>query len=70
MAGKKRGGISAIIFFLYVIFGLYFINSAIGYIAIPESITAIDNWIIFIGGILLILSSLNHWRLNRYKVLK
>ena len=52
----KRGN-SFIFFLLYLVLGLYLLNYRIGYIKIPEVLSGWDKWIIFAGGVLLILGS-------------
>ncbi|MCK5149640.1 hypothetical protein KAJ87_01825 [Candidatus Pacearchaeota archaeon] len=55
-----------IIFFLsYLVFGAYFINSSLNFITLPEFISKIDNWILFIGGILIIVGGINSLRAGK-----
>ncbi len=63
---RKRGA-NMFIFFVYLIFGLYFINSTFGFITFPEFVfdIDIDKWIIFGGGILIILGGLNYLRAGK-----
>jgi len=51
-------------FLVYLIFGLYFINSVFSIIALPEFVVNIDKWIILVGGILVILGGINHLRVG------
>jgi len=59
----KKGGM--IIFLLYLILGLYFINYPFNFIKIPEFIFGLNNWIIFIGGILMIVGSINYLKASK-----
>ena len=42
-------------FLIYLIFGLYFFNNSLNFINLPEFISSLDNWIVFVGGVLLLL---------------
>lgn len=43
-----------IYFIIYAVFGVYLLNYALKFWVVPEFLLKIDQWIIFIGGILLI----------------
>ena len=66
----RGGGMKWLLLIVYLIFGLYFINYALNYFLIPEAIKATldtyNKWIIFVGGILIIIGAINHFRLSRY----
>ena len=62
----RRRGSGVLVFILYLIFGLYFINYAFNFVQIPSAIASFDKWIIFAGGILIIIGAINHLRL-RYR---
>ena len=47
---------------VYFLFGLYFINMAFVFVAIPEVVSGLDKWIFAIGGILLLGGGVNYWR--------
>lgn len=71
MNGYRRGGgITWLLLILYLVFGLYFINYALNYFLIPQAIkTTLDTynkWIVFVGGVLIIIGAINHFRLSRY----
>jgi hypothetical protein len=61
-----RGGGRGLIFLIDLVLGLYFINFGFNFIKIPTVISGIDKWIIFLGGIFLILSGTSFLRSNRY----
>ena len=61
---KKRGA-NMFIFLVYLVFGLYFINSTFSFILLPEFVLNIDKWIIFVGGILIILGAFNYLRTGK-----
>lgn len=63
---RRRGG-SSIFLVVYLIFGAYFINYALSFIPIPAVITSINKWIFFIGGILIIIGAVNHYRASRMR---
>jgi predicted membrane channel-forming protein YqfA (hemolysin III family) len=61
----RRG--SSLFFALYLVLGLYFLNFGIQFI--PKLTTlapGINKWIVFFGGILLILGGINFLRLKKY----
>jgi len=60
--GKK----SFPLFLLFVIFGLYLINSGLGFITLPSFILNIDKWLKIISGALLILGGLLYFMQKRY----
>jgi len=56
-------------FLVYLIFGLYFLNSALGFVALPEVLSKIDKWFILIGAILIIIGAINYFRLSKIQKL-
>ena len=60
-----RRGISWFSVLFYLILGLYFLNYPLGLIPIPEFIASIDKWIIFIGGIFMLIGAVNSIRIGR-----
>ena len=63
-------GINKIIFLgVNLLFGLYFLNYALGVIKIDEIISQFDPWIIFVGGILIIFGAINYLRIKTYRAL-
>lgn len=61
------GKLSLIGFVLYLIAGLYFINSSFNFITMPEFIQSADKWILLVGGILIILGGINYLRAGKNK---
>ncbi len=59
----RRGGI--IFFVVYLLFGVYFINSAFNFVTLPEFVMVIDKWIILVGGLLIFLGGVNFLRTHR-----
>lgn len=49
---------------LYLVLGLYFINYPFAFVEIPEYITNYERWIIFAGGVLILLGALNHMKFS------
>ena len=60
-----RGNGTAV-FILYLILGVYFLNFGLNFIKMPAFFATIDKWIIFFGGILLILGGITYLRLKRF----
>ncbi len=61
-ASKKIRGL---VMFLYILFALYFLNYPFGVIVIPELFSSVEPWIIFIGGILLIIGGFSYFKRGR-----
>jgi len=59
----RKGGIG--FFIVYLVFALYFINYPIRFVKIPESFLSFEPWIIFIGGLLILLGAFNYYRAKR-----
>ena len=59
---KKLG---MIIFLVYMVFGLFFINYQLNFIKIPEFISIIEGWVIFVGGLLIFLGGINYFRASK-----
>ena len=56
-------GSGGIIFALiYVVVGLYLLNVPFDFIAIPEAVQEFENWIVFVGCVLVIIGAVNHFR--------
>lgn len=59
------GGVKLIIFLVYIMLGLYFVNSAFGVVTLPRFVDIIDKWILLIGGILILLGGINYLRAGK-----
>lgn len=51
-------------FIIYLIFGIYQLNFALNFVSLPTFSTTVNNWIIFIGGILIIIGGINYLRVG------
>jgi hypothetical protein len=60
----RRG--SGLVFAVYVILALYFINNAFSFIVLPEVFNTLNKWILLLGGIFLVLGGINTLRLKRF----
>lgn len=61
---RRRGGLWIAI--LYFVLGIYFLNAPFNFIKFPEFIFKVANpWIVFIGGILLLVGGFNYLRIRR-----
>jgi len=63
----KKQKLRALFMFLYILFALYFLNYPFGILKIPESFSSIEPWIIFFGGILLIMGGFSYFRKGRLR---
>ncbi|MEK6760374.1 MAG: hypothetical protein AABX93_00455 [Nanoarchaeota archaeon] len=59
---QKRG--SWLIFLVYLVIGLYFVNYSIEYVDIPSSMDSFNPIIFIIGGVLILLGGINHLRIS------
>lgn len=57
--------IRGVIMFLYILFAVYFLNYPFKWIVTPILFSAIEPWIIFIGGILLIIGGFSYFKKGR-----
>lgn len=60
----KRGP-RLIFILIYVIFGLYFVNYPFQFIKIPAPILGFEQWIILVGGLLILLGAINYYRIKK-----
>ena len=60
-----KKGMRAFWLVIHLVFGVYFINVALQFLKIPESFAIGDKWIIFAGGVLVLLGGINYWRVTR-----
>ena len=54
-------------FFVYLIFGLYLVNSSFNFITMPALIQSIESWLILISGVLVIIGGINYLRVSKRK---
>jgi len=54
-------------FFVYLIFGLYLLNSSFSFITMPAFIQSIESWLILISGVLVIIGGINYLRTSKRK---
>lgn len=59
---QKSG--SWLIFLVYLVLGLYFVNYSVEYVDIPKAITGFNSWIFIVGGVLILLGGINHLRIS------
>ena len=52
-------------FILYLLFGLYLINSSFNFISMPDFIQSVDKWIVLVAGILVVLGGVKYLRRNK-----
>lgn len=60
------GKAGAIGFFVYLIFGLYLLNSSFNFIIMPAFILSIENWLILISGVLVIIGGIKYLKAKKY----
>jgi len=52
-------------FLVYLLFGLYLINTSFNFITMPAFIQSIEGWLILISGALVIIGGINYLRTSR-----
>ncbi len=57
-----------LIFLVHALIGLYFINFQFNFVEVPDYIKSFEPWIIFAGGILVLLGGINYLRASKPKV--
>jgi len=55
-------------FFVYLVFGLYLINSSFNFITMPAFIQSIDKWLILISGVLVIIGGIYYLKTKKYTI--
>jgi hypothetical protein len=62
MYHKRKSSFNSFLFVIYVLFGVYLLNVKLNFFKIPEFILGFNDWIILVGGVLLIFSSMGFLR--------
>jgi len=60
-----RGRFGTIIFFLYLVWGLYLLNLSLSFVKMPKFMESIESWIFLIAGILLLIGGVISLAMNR-----
>jgi len=55
--------VNTLIFFVYLIFGIYFINAPFNFIPM---LPKLGEWVIFVGGLLLIFGGIKYLRVTKF----
>ncbi len=61
----KTGGL--IWALIYILFGAYFINISFNFIVIPEMVLTYQKWVMLVGGVLILIGGINHFRISSMK---
>jgi len=62
---RRNSGLKAIFSIVSIVFALYFLNYPFSFFTVPESILKFENWIIFAGGILILIGMANYFRATK-----
>jgi hypothetical protein len=57
---------NSILFVVYLILAVYFLNSALSFFTLPAFFAKIDRWILFFGGVFLVFGGINFLKNRRY----
>ena len=63
--GIQMKEVKLLLFLIYILFGVYFINYGIEFYTVPEVISEFNKWIIFVGGILILFGGINYLRTSK-----
>lgn len=55
-----------ILFLVYLVFGVYLINSVLGFYPMPEVISNLDKWAVVVGGVLIIIGGFHFLKNKKY----
>ncbi len=61
----KQRRMNVVVLILYLILGVYFINFPFNFIQIPKYISDVNNWIVFVGGLLMLFGAINYFQAKR-----
>ena len=61
----QSGGISKVLFVIYLVIALYLTNMSFGFITMPEFVMNFDKWVILLGAVLVFLGGINHLRVRK-----
>lgn len=62
---RKYTGLKTIFFIICLVFALYLINYQFKFFVAPESVLKYENWILFVGGVLLLIGAFNFIKPNK-----
>jgi len=62
---KKNTGLKTIFAIISIVFAKIVFNPAFNFFTLPESILKFENWIIFAGGILILIGMINLFRASK-----
>lgn len=62
---RRNTGLKTIYALVSVIFAVFFINYPFNFFKVPEAIMKFENWILFAGGILIVIGMINYFRATR-----
>ena len=62
---KKKTWLKILFFVVSLAFAIYFINYPFNFFKVPESVLNFENWIAFVGGILILIGAVNFLRAGK-----
>lgn len=62
---KRNTGLKTIFFIISLVFAIFFINYPFAFFKVPEVVLKYENWIVFVGGILILIGAINFIRKSR-----
>ena len=62
---RKNTGLKVVFFIISLVFAIFFINYPFDFFTVPESILKYEKWIIFAGGLLILLGFVNYLRASK-----
>ena len=62
---RKNSGLKTVFSIVSIVFAVYFLNYPFSFFVVPESIVKYENWIVFAGGILILIGMINFLRATK-----
>lgn len=62
---RKNTGLKTIFAIISLVFAAYFINYPFNFFKVPEPVLEFEKWIIFVGGILVLIGMVNLFRASK-----
>ncbi len=62
---RRNTGLKIFFSIVSLIFAAYFVNFPFAFFKVPEAVLKFQNWIIFAGGVLILLGAVNYLRASK-----
>jgi predicted membrane channel-forming protein YqfA (hemolysin III family) len=55
---RRNTGLKTVFFIVALIFAVFFINYPFAFFKVPDAVMKYENWIVFVGGVLLLIGAI------------